>query len=179
MPRVTLDGVKAVMKEVLTCQAALPCCRSKPIDSFRLNLTLCKLKNLSNSAASSQSKSTNMLGGCRPDSALRTGMVWVWPTRLRANQGSKLFQGRDRHTLDAFAKDLVERGGSMQQGRSNAFEEAMNGLLQNAKRAARGIRTSANFIAIAYLRLSKLKHLPANPFERAAPRFADITTHRC
>jgi len=28
----------------------------------------------------------------------------------------------------------------------------MNGLLQQAKRAARGFRTSANFIAIAYLR---------------------------
>lgn len=55
----------------------------------------------------------------------------------------------------------------------------MNGLLQNAKRAARGFRTSANFIAIAYLRLSKLKHLPANPFEHAAPRFAGLTTHRC
>jgi transposase len=67
----------------------------------------------------------------------------------------------------------------MQQGRSNAFVEAMNGLMQNAKRAARGFRTSKNFIAIAYLRLSKLKHLPANPFEPAAPRFAGLTTHRC
>ena len=37
----------------------------------------------------------------------------------------------------------------------------MNGLLQQAKRAARGFRTGRNFIAIAYLRLSKLKHLPA------------------
>jgi transposase len=67
----------------------------------------------------------------------------------------------------------------MQQGRSNAFVEAMNGLMQNAKRAARGFRTSRNFIAIAYLRLSKLKHLPANPFVPAAPRFAGLITHRC
>ncbi len=64
-------------------------------------------------------------------------------------------------------------------GRSNAFVEAMNGLMQNAKRAARGFRTSKNFIAISYLRLSKLKHLPVNPVEHAAPRFAGLTTHRC
>jgi transposase len=54
--------------------------------------------------------------------------------------------------------------------RSNAFVEAMNGLLQQAKRAARGFRTSRNFIAIAYLRMSKLNHLPASPFALAAPR---------
>ena len=38
-----------------------------------------------------------------------------------------------------------------------------------AKRAARGFRTSQNFIAIAYLRMSKLKHLPASPFAPAMP----------
>ena len=32
---------------------------------------------------------------------------------------------------------------------------------------ARGYRTAASFIAIAYLRLGRLKHLPAHPF--AAP----------
>jgi len=46
----------------------------------------------------------------------------------------------------------------------------MNGLLQQAKRAARGFRTATNFIAIAYLRMSKLKHLPAHPFSPAAPK---------
>jgi transposase len=51
--------------------------------------------------------------------------------------------------------------------RSNASVEAMNGLLQQAKRAARGFRTSRNFIAIAYLRLSKLRHSPAHPFAPA------------
>ena len=51
--------------------------------------------------------------------------------------------------------------------RSNAFVEAMNGLLQQAKRAARGFRTSKYFIAIAYLRLARLKHLPAHPFAPA------------
>jgi hypothetical protein len=54
--------------------------------------------------------------------------------------------------------------------RSNAFVESMNGLMQQAKRAARGYRTSENFIAIAYLRLSRLKHLPAHPFASAAVR---------
>jgi transposase len=53
---------------------------------------------------------------------------------------------------------------------SAPFVEAMNGLLQQAKRAARGFRTSANFIAIAYLRMSKLKHLPANPFAPSAAK---------
>ena len=52
--------------------------------------------------------------------------------------------------------------------RSNAFVESMNGQLQLAKRAARGYRTAKNFIAIAYLRLSRLKHLPDHPFAAAA-----------
>ena len=51
--------------------------------------------------------------------------------------------------------------------RSNAFVETMNGLLQQAKRAARGFRTASSFIAIAYLRMSKLNHLPAHPFAPA------------
>jgi hypothetical protein len=43
-------------------------------------------------------------------------------------------------------------------------------LLQQAKRAARGFRTSANFIAIAYLRQSKLTHLTSSPFATAAAK---------
>lgn len=66
--------------------------------------------------------------------------------------------------------DAVVRG--MLDNRSNAFVEAMNGLMQQAKRAARGFRTTANFINIAYLRLSKLTHLPASPFVCAMPRRA-------
>jgi transposase len=46
----------------------------------------------------------------------------------------------------------------------------MNGLLQQAKRAARGLRTSKNFIAIAYLRLARRKHLPTHPFAPAMPK---------
>jgi transposase len=76
-----------------------------------------------------------------------------------------------RCRLDPFKKlattlkerfDAVVRG--MLDHRSNAFVEAMNGLLQQAKRAARGFRTSAAFISIAYLRMSKLAHLPEHPF---------------
>lgn len=62
--------------------------------------------------------------------------------------------------------NAVVRG--MLDHRSNAFVESMNGLMQQAKRAARGYRTSRNFIAVAYLRLSRLKHLPAHPFAAAA-----------
>ena len=61
--------------------------------------------------------------------------------------------------------DAVVRG--MTDNRSNAFVEAMNGLLQQAKRAARGFRTASTFIDIAYLRMSKLKHLPPHPFATA------------
>ena len=62
--------------------------------------------------------------------------------------------------------DAVVRG--MLDHRSNAFVESMNGQLQQAKRAARGYRTARTFIAIAYLRLSRLKNLPAHPFSAAA-----------
>ena len=72
------------------------------------------------------------------------------------------------------AKTLIERLDGvvrgMLDGRSNAFVEAMNGLLQQTKTAARGFRKTENFIAIAYLRMSKLKHLPANPLIPAMPR---------
>jgi transposase len=72
--------------------------------------------------------------------------------------------------------DSVVRG--MLDHRSNAFVEAMNGLMQQAKRAARGFRTAANFIAIAYLRLGKLTHLPVSPFVPATPLQAGVTRHR-
>ena len=65
----------------------------------------------------------------------------------------------------------------MLQARTNAYVEAMNGLLQQAKRAARGFRSTENFIAIAYLRMSKLAHLPTNPFEPASPRNLGLIRH--
>jgi len=96
-----------------------------------------------------------------PDQAATDLQAWLsWARRCRLEPFKKLAA-----TLkDRF--DAVVRG--MTDHRSNAFVEAMNGLLQQAKRAARGFRTSANFIAIAYLRMSKLKHLPPHPFASAA-----------
>ena len=69
--------------------------------------------------------------------------------------------------LTAVVRDMLDR-------RSNAFVEAMNGLLQQAKRAARGYRTAANFIAVAYLRMSKLKHLPPHPFAPAGAAWTPL-----
>lgn len=90
-----------------------------------------------------------------------------------------------RSRLEPFrklAKTLSERFDAVVRGmldsRSNAYVEAMNGLLQQAKRAARGFRTARNFIAIAYLRMSRLKHLPLNPLQPALPQ-ADGCVHRC
>ncbi len=86
--------------------------------------------------------------------------AWLsWARRSRLEPFKKLAK-----TIAARA-DAVVRG--MIDNRSNAFVEAMNGLLQQAKRAARGFRTASCFIAIAYLRMSKLKHLPAHPFAPA------------
>lgn len=50
-----------------------------------------------------------------------------------------------------------------------AYVEAMDGMLQQTKRAARGFRTVKNFIAIVYLRMPKLRNLPRNPMQAAAP----------
>ena len=107
------------------------------------------------------------------EAVARAGLQrWIgWARRSRLEPFKRLARTLSTHLEGVIA--------GMQQGRSNAFVEAMNGLMQNAKRAARGFRTSKNFIAVAYLRLSKLKHLPANPFAHAAPRFAGLTTHWC
>ena len=74
---------------------------------------------------------------------------------------SRAGRGRLRVYIDDAPEAVIQ---GMLDRRSNAFVEAMNGLLQQAKRAARGFRTTENFIVIAYLRMSKLKHLPAHPF---------------
>jgi len=89
--------------------------------------------------------------------------AWLsWARRCRLEPFKKL-AATLKERFEAVVRGMVDH-------RSNAFVEAMNGLLQQAKRAARGFRTSQNFIAIAYLRMSKLKHLPASPFAAAAPR---------
>jgi transposase len=96
---------------------------------------------------------------------------WLsWATRCRLEPFKKLAK-----TLKGQV-DGVVRG--MLDNRSNAYVEGMNGLLQQAKRAARGFRTATNFIAIAYLRMSKLKHLPSNPLQPATPKF-NVLIHRC
>lgn len=71
----------------------------------------------------------------------------------------------------------VVRG--MLDGRSNAYVEAMNGLLQQTKIAARGFRNINNFIAMAYLRMSKLKHLPQTPLVPAVARDYGRYRHVC
>ena len=43
----------------------------------------------------------------------------------------------------------------MLDNRSKALVEAMNGMLQQAKRAARCFRAATNFIAMVYLRMSR------------------------
>ena len=97
--------------------------------------------------------------------------AWIsWARRSRLEPFKKLAKTLSQKF------DGVVRG--MLDNRSNAYVEAMNGLLQQAKRAARGFRTAANFIAIAYLRMSKLKHLPANPLLPAMPQ-AGVLIHRC
>ena len=95
-----------------------------------------------------------------PEQASADLRGWLsWARRSRLEPFKKLAATiRDR--LGAVVRGMVDH-------RSNAYVEAMNGLLQQAKRAARGFRTAAHFIAIAYLRMSKLTHLPAHPFSPA------------
>jgi transposase len=97
--------------------------------------------------------------------------AWLsWARRSRLEPFKRLAATLKAHF------DSVVRG--MLDHRSNAFVEAMNGLMQQAKRAARGFRTAANFIAIAYLRLGKLTHLPSSPLVPATPLSAGVTRHR-
>ncbi len=96
---------------------------------------------------------------------------WIsWARRSRLESFKRLGATLKEH-FEGVVRGMLDH-------RSNAFVEAMNGLLQQAKRAARGFRTATNFIAIAYLRLGKLKHLPASPFIPAMPLGAGRITHR-
>lgn len=113
----------------------------------------------------------NAAAGNDGDAAGRQLKDWLsWARRSRLEPFKKLAK-----TLSE-KFDAVVRG--MLDSRSNAYVEAMNGLLQQAKRAARGFRTASNFIAVAYLRMSKLKHLPANPLQPAMPKY-NVLIHRC
>ena len=95
---------------------------------------------------------------------------WVsWAMRSRLESFKRLGRTIKAH-FDGVVRGMLEH-------RSNAFVEAMNGLMQQAKRAARGFRTASNFIAIAYLRLSKLTHLPGSPLVAAVPRWWGVVEH--
>jgi transposase len=96
---------------------------------------------------------------CAEQAAGDLGRWLSWARRCRLEPFKKL-AATIKDKFDAVVRGMLDH-------RSNAFVESMNGQLQQAKRAARGYRTSKNFIAIAYLRLSRLKHLPAHPFAAA------------
>ena len=96
---------------------------------------------------------------------------WLsWASRSRLEPFKKLASTL-KTRIDAVVRGMLDN-------RSNAYVEAMNGLLQQAKRAARGFKTASTFISIAYLRMSKLKHLPPNPLQLAGPQGARLI-HRC
>lgn len=74
--------------------------------------------------------------------------AWLsWVRRSRLAPFKKLARTLTPHFVGVIS--------SMVDNRSNAFVEALNGLSQQAKRAARGFLTSSNSIAIAYLRMSR------------------------
>ncbi len=56
--------------------------------------------------------------------------------------------------------------------------QAMHWLQHANLKTARAWRAAANFIAIAYLRLGKLTHLPTTPFAPATAQSAGVATHR-
>ncbi len=97
------------------------------------------------------------------DEALARQDLFAWLSWARRSRLAPMQQLA--RTLTA-KLDGVVRG--MLDHRSNAFVESMNGLLQQAKRAARGFRKARTFIAVAYLRMSKLSNLPASPLACAA-----------
>lgn len=95
--------------------------------------------------------------------------AWIsWARRSRLEPFQKLAKTLSER-LEAVVRGMLD-------SRSNAYVEAMNGLLQQAKRAARGFGKASSFIAIAYLRMSKLKHLPSNPLQPATPQSSDWYT---
>ena len=99
-------------------------------------------------------------------------MKWVsWARRSRLEPFKRLGATIKEH-LGGVLRGMLD-------GRSNAYVEAMNGLLQQTKTAARGFRNIENFIAMAYLRMSKLEHLPKNPLLSAIPRDYGRYRHVC
>lgn len=64
-------------------------------------------------------------------------------------------------------------------GRSNAYVQAMKGLLQQTKVTPRGFRYVGNSFAVAYLRMFKHKRPPDNPLVPATPRAVDHWQQIC
>lgn len=80
---------------------------------------------------------------------------WLnWARRCQLEPLKRLAQTL-KTDLDGVVLDTLD-------GRSKAYVEAMNGLMQQSKTAARRLRYVGSFAAVAYLRMSTLKHLPAN-----------------
>lgn len=109
-------------------------------------------------------------GNCE-ETAKSVLQKWIsWARRCRLEPFKKLAKTpQDR--LPGVVRGMLD-------GRRNAYVEAMNGLLQQTKTAARGFRTIKNFMAIAYLRMSKLQHLPQNPLHPAISRKNGVTQYR-
>ena len=97
---------------------------------------------------------------------------WMsWARRSRLEPFKRLAATIKTH-LGGVVRGMLDR-------RSNAYVEAMNGLVQRTKAAARGFRDVGNLIAMAYLRMSKLEHLPNNPLLPAIPRDYGRYRHVC
>lgn len=86
------------------------------------------------------------------------------PTGARDDMGSAHTVGIDETSL------RHEQPNGMLDNRSKALVEAANGMLQQAKRAARCLRAATNFIAIVYLRMHRWSHLPSHPFTHASAK---------
>jgi transposase len=96
---------------------------------------------------------------------------WIsWARRCRLEPFKKLATTL-KERLPGVVRGMID-------GCSNAYVEAMNGMLQQKKTAARGFRTVKNFVVIAYLRMSKLKQLPANLLRPAIQRNQGVMRYR-
>jgi transposase len=86
-----------------------------------------------------------------PEKAQAALKSWIsWARRSRLEPFKKLA------TTPTLKDRLAGVVHGMLNGRSNAYVEAMNGMLQQTKRAAREFRTVKNFVVIACLRMGKL-----------------------
>lgn len=145
-------------KEQTHCMHHLQRSNLKSARAWRLKMVLREVY--------AQAKKTN-----DADVSAKNLQSWLsWAKRSRLEPFKKLARTIQAH-LGGVLRGMLD-------GRSNAYVEAMNGLLQQAKTAARGFRTVENFLAIAYLRMSKLKHLPTNPLAPAVGRDVGVLVHR-